>query len=260
VKNVDFLRRVLVRVGDFSLFVRQTFRAFGKLWYRRNLFLRQCETIGVNSTGIIIVSALFFGAVLGYQMYIGFAWFGFEELLGGSVGVSLFRDMAPTMSSFMVTGRAGAAIAAELATMRISEQIDALEVMAVDPMEFLVAPRVASGFIMMPILAVFFSAVASLAAAGISCGIMGLSYAIFWEQYIKFVDAMDLVHCITKGATYGLVITWVGSYFGFRAQGGARAVGLATRTTVVMATLGILLSDYIITTLLPVGDSRLHAG
>ena len=161
------------------------------------------------------------------------------------------------MAAVMVTGRAGAAMAAEIASMKISEQVDALEVMAVDPVEYLVAPRVLAGLVTMPILSVFFTVVASLAAAGVSCGVMGLSSTIFWDQYSRVVDVIDLIHCVTKGAVFGLVLTWIACFCGFRAQGGARAVGFATRTTVVASFLTILFSDYVMTSLLPFGFAKL---
>lgn len=224
---------------------------------RRGIFFRQCEFIGVNSLGVNAVAALFMGGVLGYQLYMSFHIFGAEALLGGSVGVSLFRELAPVMAAVMVTGRAGAAIAAEIASMRVSEQIDALEVMAVDPIEYLVAPRVAAGVLTMPILAIFFAAVASLAAALVSCGIMDLQWTIFWAQFKKVCDPIDILHCVVKGAVFGLVLTWVACFYGYRAQGGARAVGAATRTTVVATFLTILLSDYILTSILPYGLAKL---
>jgi phospholipid/cholesterol/gamma-HCH transport system permease protein len=161
------------------------------------------------------------------------------------------------MAAIMVTGRAGAAMAAEIASMRVSEQIDALEVMAVDPVEYLVVPRVLAGLLMMPLLAVFFSVVGSIAAGLVSCGIMGLDVSVFINQFTKVVDAMELIHCVTKGAIFGLVLTWVGCFCGFRAFGGARAVGQATRNTVVASCLTILLTDYILTSFLPFGFARL---
>ncbi|MGE0616552.1 MAG: MlaE family ABC transporter permease [Bacteriovoracia bacterium] len=241
------------------LFVNETIKVFPGLWKRRDLFFRQCEFIGVTSTGIILVAALFMGAVLGYQLYVSFHYFGAEALLGGSVGVALFRELAPVMGAVMVTGRAGAAMAAEIASMRISEQIDALEVMAIDPMEYLVAPRVVAGVCMMPLLSVLFAGIASLAAAGVACGVMGLSTPVYWSQFSKVVDPIELTHCVTKGAMFGLVLTWVGCFYGFRAHGGAYAVGKATRTTVVVSCLTILLSDYVLTSLLPFGFARLIA-
>jgi phospholipid/cholesterol/gamma-HCH transport system permease protein len=247
----------IIVLGDFSIFVLETLRALPRLFRRRGIFLQQCEFIGVNSLGVNAVAGVFMGAVMGYQLYVSFHLFGAEALLGGSVGVSLFRELAPVMAAVMVTGRAGAAIAAEIASMRVSEQIDALEVMAVDPIEYLVIPRVVAGLFMMPLLAIFFTAVASLAAAGVACGVMGLGTSIYWSQYAKVVDAIDVVHCVTKGATFGLILASVACFCGFRASGGARAVGLATRSTVVASFLTILLSDYILTSLLPFGFAKL---
>lgn len=206
---------------------------------------------------MITVAATFLGAVLGYQLYISFHLFGADALLGGSVGVALFRELAPVMTAIMVLGRAGAAIAAEIASMRISEQIDALEVMAVDPMEFLVVPRVIAGVAMVPILSVYFGVVGSIASAIVACGIMGLDSSVFWHQYAWVVDFIELVHCVIKGAVFGLVLTWIACFCGFKAQGGARAVGFATRSTVVASLLVILLTDYILTSLLPYGFATL---
>ncbi len=251
-----FQNTILV-LGDFTLFVWDTLLTLPHFWKRRALFLKQCEFIGVSSTGIIVTAALFLGGVLGYQLYISFHYFGAEALMGGSVGVTLFRELAPVMAASMVTGRAGAAMAAEIASMRISEQIDALEVMAVDPMEYLVAPRIFAGVLMMPLLAMFFGAVGTIAAGAIACEVMGLDRAIFWQQFAKVVDAIEITHCLVKGAVFGLVLTWVGCFCGYRAQGGARAVGFATRTTVVASCLTILLSDYILTSLLPFGFAKL---
>jgi phospholipid/cholesterol/gamma-HCH transport system permease protein len=247
------VQKFIYLLGDFSIFMGVTLRGAKKIWKRRSLFLKQCEFIGVTSSGIVFVAAVFLGAVLGYQLYVSFHYFGAESLLGGSVGLALFRELGPVMASIMVTGRAGAAIAAQLASMRITEQIDALEVMAVDPYEYLVAPRVIAGVLMVPILSVFFSAIGTLAASLVACGVMDLSYATYWEQFSKVVDLIDLKHCVIKAAVFGLVLTFVGCFYGFRAQGGAQSVGYATRTTVVVSCLGILLSDYVLTSLLPFG-------
>jgi phospholipid/cholesterol/gamma-HCH transport system permease protein len=257
VRLLKWLKKTVIILGDFTLFGLDTLRTLKGLWRRRGLFLRQCEFIGVTSTGIITVAAFFLGGVLGYQLYVSFHIFGAEALLGGSVGVSLFRELAPVMAAIMVTGRAGAAMAAELASMKISEQIDALEIMAVDPVEYLVAPRVMAGLLMVPLLSLYFAVIATVASSLIACGVMDLDYSVFWEQFTKIVDQIEIVHCLTKGAVFGLVLTWIGCYCGFRAQGGARAVGLATRTSVVASSLTILLSDYILTSLLPFGFAKL---
>lgn len=244
-------------VGEFSVFTREVFRTLPSFWKRRGLFFQQCEYIGVSSTGITVVSGIFMGAVLGYELYVGFHTFGAEALLGASVGVALFRDLAPVMAAFMVTGRAGSSMAARIASMRISEQIDALEVMAVDPIEYLVMPRVVAGILMMPILAMLFGGVASLSASWVATGVFDLSVASYWYQFTKFVDWDDLMQTVVKGGVFGALLSCVACFYGYRAQGGARGVGLATRATVVVSLLVILFSDYILTALLPYGFTSL---
>ncbi len=251
------LQSAVSSVGDFSIFFWDTVKAGKALPRRWGLFIKQCEFIGVSSLGIITVAGAFMGGVLGYQLYISFHMFGAESLLGGTVGVALYRELAPVMAAIMVTGRAGAAMAAELASMRVSEQIDALEVMAVDPMEFLVLPRVLAGLLMMPLLSLYFGVIGTIASSGVGCGIMGLDCSTFWEQYKIYVDPIEMVHCLVKGAAFGLILAWVGCFFGFRTHGGARSVGLATRSTVVVTCLTILLFDYILTSLLPFGFTYL---
>jgi len=159
--------------------------------------LKQCESIGVSSGGIILVAGAFMGAVLGYQFYVAFRLFNAEALLGGTVGVALFRELAPVMTAIMV--------------------------------------------------------IASIAGALVACGVLGMDSTIYWTQYAKVVDAIDLVHCTTKGATFGMILTLVGCFNGYRARGGASAVGLATRNSVVASCLAILLADYILTSFLPFG-------
>lgn len=258
VKLPELLTTLIISLGDFTLFVFETLKSMPGIWKRRGLLLKQCEFIGVGSLGVNLVAACFLGGVLGYQLYVSFHLFNAEALLGGSVGVALFREMAPAMASIMVTGRAGAAMAAEIASMRISEQVDALEVMAIDPIEYLVVPRVVAGVLMMPLIAICFGVVATIAAGLVGCGVMGLDTQIFLKQFFKVVDRLDMTHCVTKAAVFGLVLTWVGCFFGFRAYGGARAVGFATRSSVVAACLTILLSDYILTSLLPFGFENLR--
>lgn len=252
--NPTLAIRLSIRLlGEFTQFLGLTLVATTRLWFRRGLFLKHCEFVGVSSTGVIVVAASFMGAVLGYQLYNSFSLFGAEALVGGTVGVSLFRELAPVMTAIMVTGRAGAAIAAEIATMRVSEQVDALEVMAVDPMEYLVAPRVFAGLAMVPLLSIFYAAVASVMAAVIACGVQGLDSSVYWTQFAKLVDPIELFHCTVKGAAFGMALVWVACFYGMRAHGGARAVGSATRNTVVMSSLLVLLLDYILTSTLPRG-------
>ncbi len=244
-------------LGDYSIFLKDVAVRAPGVWRRRGLFLKQCEFIGVTSLGVVSVAAVFMGAVMAYQLYLAFHKFGAEGLMGGAVGVAFFKELGPVMAAIMVTGRAGAAMAAEIASMKLSEQVDALDVMAVDPIEYLAVPRMLAGLVMMPLLAMFFSGIASLSAAGIASSVMGMSQSTFWAHYSHTLDPIELVHCIVKGGMFGFVLTSVGCFSGFRTEGGARSVGLATRNTVVASCLGILLTDYFLTSLLPVGFSKL---
>jgi len=242
-------------LGELTIFTQRTFHSVSKIWKRRGIFLNQCEFIGVSSMGILTVAAIFMGAVMGYQLYTSFALFGAQALVGGSVGVAIFREFAPVIGAIMVTGRAGAAIGAEIASMRISEQIDALEVMGVNPYEYLVLPRVLAGALMMPLLAFIFGGIATISASIIACGVLDLSFPVFWKGFRLWVDAVDILHCTMKGITFGAALALLGSFYGFRAQGGARAVGFSTRSTVVASCLTILLLDYMWTMVLPVRGS-----
>ena len=256
--SIRLITSIFTLLGDFSIFVYETLVSSRFLWRRRGFFLRQCEFIGVDSILITVVAAVFMGAVLGYQLYVALHRFGSESLLGGTVGVALFRELAPVMAAIMVTGRAGAGMTAEISSMNVSEQVDALEVMAVDPIEYLVFPRVAAGFLMLPILTLIFTVVGSISACLIACGILGLEYTIYWNHYFFVVDSIELLHCLVKSAAFGLVLTWIGCFCGLRAFGGASAVGQATRTTVVATCLSILLSDYWLTAILPLGLKQLR--
>ena len=245
------VKGLLIDLGGFTLFLGRTFQVISTFWKRRGLFIRQCEFVGVNSLAVISVAAIFLGGVLGYQLFMSFKIFGAEALVGGTLGVTLMREMAPVFAGIMFTGRTGAAMAAELATMRISEQIDALEVMAVDPYEYLVIPRVLAGLVMSPLLAIFFGAIASPSGEAVACGMLGLDHSIFWEQYAWRVDFEEMIHLLSKSTTFGFLISSIACYYGFNAQGGAGAVGKATRVTVVVSLLAILLADYFLTSMLP---------
>jgi phospholipid/cholesterol/gamma-HCH transport system permease protein len=255
--NFNPIREGIEWLGDLTIFSARTIQGGRNFMRRSGIFIIQCEFIGVSSLGILSVAAVFMGAVLGYQLYKSFELFGAQALVGGTVGVAIFREMAPVIGAIMVTGRAGAAIGAEVASMRVSEQIDALEVMGVNPYEYLVFPRVLAGATMMPILAFIFGGIATISASIVSCAVLDLSYPIFWKTFRQWADWVDLLHCLVKGITFGMALTLLGCFFGFRANGGARAVGLSTRSTVVATCLTILLLDYFWTMVLPLRAGRI---
>lgn len=256
-KFIKPLREGLEWLGELFIFIRRTIQGATHVRRRFGIFIIQCEFIGVSSLGILSVAAVFIGAVLGYQLYKSFELFGAQALVGGTIGVGIFREMAPVIGAIMVTGRAGAAIGAEVSSMRVTEQIDALEVMGVNPYEFLVVPRVLAGATMMPLLAFIFGGIATLSASVVSCSILDLSYPVFWNAFRQWTDYIDLLHCAVKGVTFGTALSLLGCFYGFRAMGGASAVGYSTRSTVVASCLTILLLDYFWTMVLPLRASRI---
>ena len=130
--------------------------------------------------------------------------------------------------------------------------------MGINPIEYLVFPRVLAGILMLPILAMCFTVIATLSSCAIACGVMDLQYAIFWSQFFHIVDPIEVMHCVVKAGAFGLALTWIGCFSGFRAHGGALAVGQATRNTVVATCLAILLADYFLTSILPFGFKSLE--
>ena len=255
--NVNPIQAGVEWLGEFILFLYRTIQTIGHLPRRFGIFLNQCEFIGVSSLGVLSVAAVFIGASLGYELYKSFELFGAQALVGGTIGVALFREMAPVLGAIMVTGRAGAGIGAEIASMKVSEQIDALEVMGVSPYEYLALPRILAGMTMMPLLAFIFGGIATLSASFIACQVLDLSFPVFWKTFRQWVSWVDLLHCLVKALTFGGALTALGCFYGFRASGGARAVGLSTRSTVVAACLTILFLDYFWTMILPLRADRL---
>lgn len=215
----------------------------------RNLLLAM-EAIGFGSLSVVVLTAFFAGAVFALQISLAFSLFNAQSLVGASIGLSMARELAPVLTGLMVTGRAGSAIATELGTMRVSEQIDALATMAVEPEHYLLVPRVLAGILTLPLLTLVFNMVAILAAAFVAVNVENLSVAEFWSRIPKWVELKDVVGGLIKSSVFGLILALAGCYKGYNATGGARGVGIATTQAVVLASVLILVSDYLLTTLM----------
>ena len=207
----------------------------------------QMVTIGVQSIFVILLTGLFTGLVFALQTSYAFGLFGAEGLIGPSVVLSLTRELSPVLTALMLTGRAGSAMATELGTMRVTEQIDALETMAVSPMRFLVVPRLVAATVMTPLLVMFFNAVGVFGGYVVSVHIIGVSRTMFWDRILGSVDLLDLWSGLYKGAVFGFLIALICTSRGYRAKGGARGVGEATTGAVVVSNIVTLVADYIIT-------------
>jgi len=218
-------------------------------WRLRNL-LRQMEVVGVNSTFVVLLTGLFTGMVLALQSYNGFARFGAESLVGTVVALSVLRELGPVLAGLMVTARAGSLMAAELGTMRVTEQIDALYTMAVNPTHFLLVPRVVATIITLPMLVILSDFIGILGGYLVAVKLLGINSTLYINKTIQFVTFSDMANGLIKSAVFGLVLSVVSCSFGFRARGGAAGVGRATTQAVVYSSVLILVADYILTPLL----------
>lgn len=232
--------------GTICLFCSSMFWA--KSFYSdRDKIVRQMDFTGVGSLFIVLLVSAFSGMVLALQTGIELGKFQAEDMVGSLVAVSMVREMGPVMTAIIVSGRAGAAIAAELSTMRVSEEIDALEVMSINPVRFLAMPRVMALIIMMPVLTLFSMLVGIMGGALIAHSIMNVHYAVFLQRGVDFLSYRDLISGITKSVFFGVVISSISCYQGMNASGGAEGVGRATTKAVVLSFLFVIITNYVVT-------------
>jgi phospholipid/cholesterol/gamma-HCH transport system permease protein len=215
----------------------------------RNIF-KQMEFVGVKSIFVVVLTGTFTGMVMALQGYHGFRMFSAESLVGGTVALGMTRELGPVLTSLMVTARAGSAMAAELGTMRVTEQIDALYVMAANPVKHLIVPRVIAGVLMVPLLTVVADFTGILGGYFVGVHILGINSGIFIKNITRLVDLNDIYNGLVKAACFGLILSLVGCYKGFNTYGGAEGVGRATTEAVVLASIAILISDYFLTAIM----------
>ena len=247
------LRPFIVLLSDIGATARLFFDAV--FWgirppYRVRLFFEAMEFVGVQSLFIVGLTGLFIGMVFGIQLVDGFRDFGAENQTGAVVGMALTRELSPVFTALMVSSRAGSAMSTELGSMRVSDQIDALTTMAVNPVQYLVVPRVVAGLVMVPVLAMIFNMVGILGAWLVCVQLLGLDHGIFVDKVRWFVDGPDLMQGLIKAAAFGLTISVIACRQGFYAKGGAAGVGQATTASVVQSAVSILALDYIITSII----------
>lgn len=229
-------------------------RMFGQVLYwgfrppfRFRQFVSAMEFIGVGSIFIISLTGLFTGAVLSLQLVDGFRKFSADSQTGGVVGIALARELGPVFAGLMVSSRAGSAMTTELGSMRVSSQIDAMLTMAVNPVQYLIVPRVFAGFTMVPFLTMLFDIIGMVGAHAVGVGMMGLDPGVFQERVRALVDWPDVRQGLVKAAVFGATISLIACRHGFFATGGAAGVGLATNRCVVHCAIAILALDYLIT-------------
>ncbi len=238
------IRSVLTYAGDRTLLLSGAMGGLFRKPFRLRLFLEQMDFVGVGSLPIICLVGLFSGAVSAQQAIAALRIFNQERFVGATVGISLAQELAPVFTALMITARAGSGMATELGSMRITEQIDALTTFAVDPVQYLVTPRIVATVLMMPIMTMVFNIVGLLGAYGYSIYFEHIDLGQFIEQFTYWTDPKDYIIGATKAAVFGVTLSVAACYQGFHVRGGAKEVGLATTRAVVAGSVSVLVSDY----------------
>lgn len=215
-------------------------------FYHR-LVLRQAIDVGYYSLPVVGLTALFTGMVLALQSYTGFARFNAEGAVANVVVLSMTRELGPVLAGLMVAGRVGAAMAAELGTMRVTEQIDALSTLSTNPMKYLIVPRLLAGILTLPPLVLVADIIGVMGGWLVGVSRLGFNSVAYLDSTVNFVQTIDVASGLVKAAVFGFIIALMGCYHGFNSRGGARGVGQATTTSVVSASILILVSDYLLT-------------
>jgi len=233
-------------LGSYTIFLYESIRRFFWPPLSFQLVVKQMEFVGNRSFWIMVLAGTMVGAVFGLQFGEIFRIFGAEGMIGAAAAFALSKELAPVIGSFLVTARAGSSMAAEIATMRVNEQIDAMRVMAVNPYSYLVAPRLLGSVVMMPLLTCVFTLAGVIAAYLIGVALYDVDVGVFFDKIRWIVEPRHIIQGMEKAAIFGAIFASVGCYKGFNAKGGAKGVGRATTEAVVISLVAILISDFFI--------------
>ena len=218
--------------------------------FRISQFVKQLHFIGFKSTFVVVLTATFTGMVLALQGYYSLRKFGSEALLGSAVALSMIRELGPVLASLMVTARAGSAMTAEIGIMRITEQIDALETMAVNPLQYLITPKMVAALLAVPLLVAIFDVVGIWGGYIVGVKLLGVGAGSYWSSIESAVEWRDVYGGIIKSISFGLIVSWVCCYKGFYTSLSAEGLGKATTEAVVLTSVLILIWDYFLTSVL----------
>jgi phospholipid/cholesterol/gamma-HCH transport system permease protein len=243
--------RLILKIGRMGIFLARMFIYSVTPPVKLPLIIKQIQFIGFQSISVIFLTGAFTGMVLGYQGYNTLTRFGSEAFLGPMVGLSLIKEMGPVISALMVTGRAGSSVTAEIGIMRISEQIDALQLMGLNPYRYLVVPNFLAAIVSVPLLTAIFDVVGIFGGYLIGVRLLGVGSGVYFGEMISYVQMKDIVEGIFKSLNFGVIIAWVccfkGYYTGFYTGFGAEGVSKSTTQAVVLSSVLILVWDYFIT-------------
>lgn len=239
----------LAQIGRVSAFTALALSHTVRPPFYPRLLLRQMVEIGYYSLPVVGLTAIFTGMVLALQSYSGFARFSAEGAVATVVVLSVTRELAPVLAGLMVAGRIGASMAAEIGTMRVTEQIDALTTLSTNPFKYLVAPRLLAGTLMMPLLVLIADIIGVFGGYIVGVYKLGFNSATYISRTWEYLEPLDVISGLTKAAVFGFMITLLGCYNGYYSKGGAQGVGAATTNAVVSSAIMILVFNYMITAL-----------
>jgi len=242
-----YFLKFLETTGRLCIFIGKTVYYGARPPYYYRQFWRQVIDIGYYSLPVVGLTATFTGMVLALQSYTGFSRFSAESSIPAVVVLSVTRELGPVLAGLMVAGRMGASMAAEIGTMRVTEQIDALTTLSTNPFRYLVAPRVLAGIVMMPLLVLVADIIGVFGGYLTSTYKLGFNSANYLHKTIEFLETRDVVSGLVKASVFGFVITVMGCYHGYHSRGGAQGVGTATTNAVVSASILILVFNYLLT-------------
>jgi phospholipid/cholesterol/gamma-HCH transport system permease protein len=242
-----FVIRFLGHIGRLTIFAGTALSHCVRSPFYPRLILAQMVEIGFYSLPVVGLTAIFSGMVLALQSYTGFARFSAESAIANVVVLSLTRELGPVLAGLMVAGRIGAAMAAEIGTMRVTEQIDALTTLSTNPFKYLIVPRLIAGLLMLPLLVLIADIIGVAGGFVVSVYKLGFNPATYINNTYDFMKAFDVISGLIKAAAFGFIIALMGCYNGYHSKGGAQGVGAATTNAVVSASITILIVNYVLT-------------
>ncbi len=251
---IDLIGKIVIdicnRAGKMGVFFYETLETLFTTRLKTKKFFFQMSYIGVGSIWVIILIGVTVGAVLAVQAYYGLHKFGAEKFIGPIVFISMVREFGPVFTAIMVIGRAGSAITAEIGTMRITEQIDALQTLCINVKQYLIVPKILAATIILPFLSIFCSLLGIMAGYFMSVYVLNINPEMYTEAIRESVVFSDITNGLIKAVFFGLLLSLVSTYKGYTTTGGARGVGIATTQSVVLANVIIFIADYILSTLM----------
>ncbi|HVE87520.1 MAG TPA: ABC transporter permease [Myxococcales bacterium] len=246
----ELVTSAVADLGGVATLGAQVFRWAARPPYRLANFFGQLDFVGVGSILIVCLTGTFTGMVFAHQSARAFEMFNAESMVGPTVALTITRELAPVFTALMVTMRACSAMCTELGTMRVTEQVDALETMAVNPVQYLLVPRVLAGLLMVPVLTLVFDLCGLGGGYFVSVVVKNVSAGTFIARTQQWLDPEDIVEGLVKGAVFGLAIALIACFKGYHASGGAKGVGQATTQAMVQSALAIFILDYFVGVLL----------